>query len=131
MLRTLDQIYQKRRETIRREGSPYYPYACGVIAAAAQEAFNVHQQFPQSEKYKPLDELELVNNSPTEITLLVNGGVETYVIPAGGVRMISRKPVHFIQVQNTGAAPTVAGDVTLNLRRMPLSIDEVAREKYG
>lgn len=123
---TARKSYLVRQERIKREGSPYYPWNVGVMVAATVLTTNPTTHWPESKKYEPLDWLELVNNSATNIMMVING-TENFYCVAGTIRTIDDLPLR--QIQITAEANTLAGEVRLTLQRQPLTIDKWARKQ--
>ena len=118
--------YSVRQERIKREGSPYYHWAVGALAAGVAVVCSVNQQFPESKKYEPLDWLELVNNSASDVALIINGN-EQFLCTAGTIRTVSGLPLH--QMSVTAPAIVAAGLVVGTMQREPLTIDQWARRQ--
>lgn len=119
--------YLVRQERIKREGSQYYTYNVGVIAAAASAILVPRDYFPASKKYEPLDWVEIVNNDVVDILVCVNGE-DTIIVLAGTIRYIEGQPLHQIRITNNDAATaTTANKTRLSLQRQPLTIDKWAR----
>lgn len=119
-----------RSERIKREGSRYYVYEAGVIAAGADEAIYVPTQFPDSRKYEPLDWLEIVNNETSiDIIVTVNGG-DAHIVPAKMIRKIDNVALWHINIHNNHAAnDTTAGRIRLTLQKEPLTMDKWIRSR--
>ena len=75
--------YQVRQERIKREGSPYYTWTPGAIAAGVTSGIYLQTQFPDARKYEPLDWLEIVNNEAANNLSLVLNDADTFAVPAG------------------------------------------------
>jgi len=126
-VRQRDQTYLVRQARIKREGSPYYTYSVGVIAATASAVLIPRDYFPECKKYEPLDFIEIVNNDVVNLSLVINGQ-DPFVCLAGTIRTIESMPLHEIRITNSDAATaTVAGKTILTLQRQPLTIDKWAR----
>jgi hypothetical protein len=122
-----DRTYIVRQARIKREGSPYYTYSVGVIAAGGSVVLIPRDYFPGSKKYEPLDYVEVVNNDVVDLSICVNGE-DTFVSPAGTIRSIEGQPLHQLRITNTdAAAATTSGKTILTLQRQPLTIDKWAR----
>jgi len=126
-VRQRDQTYLVRQARIKREGSPYYTYTVGVIAASDSVVLIPRTYFPESKKYEPLDFIEIVNNDVVDLSLAINGQ-DHFVCLAGTIRTIEAMPLHEIRIINNDAATaTVAGKTILTLQRQPLTIDKWVR----
>ena len=126
-VRQRDQTYLVRQARIKREGSPYYTYTVGVIAASDSAVLIPRIYFPESKKYEPLDFIEIVNNDVVDLSLAINGQ-DHFVCLAGTIRTIEAMPLHEIRIINNDAATaTVAGKIILTLQRQPLTIDKWVR----
>ncbi len=119
-----------RQERIKKEGSEYFTWQVGVVAATVLSHIEIARQFPRAKKYEPLDWIEVVNNeSAINLTLTINGG-ETFPVPAGTIRTLDNKKLWEISVTNNHAADsTTAGLVVVTLRRQPKTIDDWARRQ--
>jgi len=122
-----DRTYLVRQERIKREGSPYYSYPVGVIAAADSIVLSPSQYFPESKKYSPLDFIEVINNDVVDLMITINGN-DKFVCLAGTIRTIKGQPLHQIRIKNSDAATaTTTSKTILTLQRQPLTIDKWAR----
>jgi hypothetical protein len=120
--------YTVRQERIKREGSSYYTWQVPATAVAATATIYVPDQFPTSNKYAPLDWLEIVNNEgANDLTLNING--DTFAVPAGTIRKIENKALHTVSVTNNGGAITTLNKITVTMRKAPLTIDQWARSQ--
>lgn len=118
--------YNVRQERIKREGSPYYHWDVGALAAGVPAIITVSTAYPESKKYEPLDWLELVNNSAENITLTING-TDTFFCVAGTIRTLDGVPLHQISILSDN---NVAGGLIVGtLQRQPLTIDKWARRQ--
>jgi len=117
----------RRKETIKKHGSPTYVWATGIIAAGAIEYCSVAAMFPAARKYEPLDTVEIINNSAQPIRLWFNGQAINYLIPAGTIREISGRASWNLTAENVGLGNTAAGEVELNLSRAAYSEDQKVR----
>jgi len=118
--------YRVRQERIRREGSPYYHWDIGGLVADVVVACSINHLFPGSKKYAPLDWIELVNNSASNITLLLNGN-DQFLCVAGTIRTVTGLPLH--QVSVVSPANVAGGLVIATLQREPLTIDQWVRRQ--
>lgn len=122
-------IFTIRQERIKREGSPYYGYNVGVVAAAASVVLVPREYFPASRKYEPLDWAEIVNNDVVDILMCVNGE-DTIIVLAGTIRYIEGQPLHQIRITNNDAATsTTANKIRVTVKREALTIDKWARRQ--
>jgi len=120
-----------RLERIKREGSPTYTWQVPVTATTATSVIYVPDQFPTSRKYEPLDSLEIVNNeSANDLTITINNG-DSWVVPAGTIRLIHGQGVALwhIAVTNDGAVNTTLGKIIGTLQREPMTIDKWATKQ--
>lgn len=119
--------WSARLERIRKEGSPYYTYQPGIIAAGADDYIYSDSQFPLSRKYSPLDWIEVANNGAVSLTVTLNGN-QPFPCPAGTIRTIDEFPVRSVNIHNDdAAAASVAGLITLTLQRQPITQDKFVR----
>ena len=121
------QVLESRLERIKRDGSEYFQFDVPALAAAAIGQYEVSTQFPRARKYMPLDYIEVTNNDTVNLTLFLNGGI-TLPVPAGSVRIARKYQVWQFGIRNDDAAAAITvGLVDVVLRRMPRTMDDVAR----
>jgi len=121
--------YLVRQERIKREGSQYFTYPPGIIAATETDVLIPSVYFPASKKYEPLDFVEIVNNDVVNLSIAVNGQ-DSFVCLAGTIRTIENMPLWEIRITNNdGLTNTVAGKITLTLQRQPLTMDKWIRNR--
>jgi len=123
---TLRNTMLTREERVKREGSPYYTWTPGAIAAAAQVSIFVPDQFPASRKYTPLDWCEVVNNEAANNLRIVINGNETLPVPAGTIRTI-RAAFRQVTIINDGGGITTAGLIYATFKKEALTIDRWSR----
>ncbi len=127
MRMTFSERWTSRLTRIRKEGSPFYQYIPGIIAAGADDYIYPDTQWPQSRKYAPLDWIEITNNGAVALTITLNGN-QPFPCPAGTIRVIDEFALRSINIHNdSGAAGSVAGLVRLTLQRQPITIDRFVR----
>jgi len=118
---------------VNREGSEYYTWIPGTVAAGAYEYIELHTQFPRLRKYLPANFVEVSNNDVVNLTIFLNGNVESLPCPAGTIRVI-RKSVPCIwqlAIRNDDAVSAItANAVIVTVRREPKTADDLAREEY-
>ena len=120
-------LKQKRALRVRKEGSPYYRWSPGIIVAATDAYIWLNTQFPDSQKYAPLDWYEIVNNSGENLTITLNGN-QQHAVPANSIRKDDLTAVSSFNIHNDSATDTVAGEVIVTFARQPLTADKAARE---
>jgi len=121
--------YIIRQERIKREGSQYYTYPPGIIAATEMDVLIPSTYFPASKKYEPLDFLEIVNNDVVNLHITINGH-DNFVCLAGTIRTIENMPLWEIRITNDDAAvDSTAGRIVLTLQRQPLTMDRWIRNR--
>jgi len=120
-------LRQQRALRTRREGSPYYRWPPGIIAAGADAYIFLDTQFPESRKYAPLDWYEIVNNSTENLTITLNGG-QQHIVPAGTARKDDLTAITSFNIHNDSAADTTAGEVIVTFQREPITQDKALRE---
>ena len=126
-IKTIENITLKRRERVKRDGSPYYTWTPGIIASGATTTIYVPSQFPASRKYEPLDFIELTNmESANNLTLTINS-TDQFTAPAGVIRNVHQKGLWSVAITNNGSGATTSGNVVASLRREPLTIDKWSR----
>lgn len=116
--------YTVRQERIKREGSPYYAWDVGALAAGVATILRPNRDLPGSKKYSPLDWIEIINNSTEVVTITVNG-TERFISPAGTIRTVTDLPLHQVNIvcDNNVAGGLVRG----TLQRRPMTIDKWSR----
>jgi len=118
-----------RQARIKKEGSPYYTYEMGAIAATASLSIELDAQFPASKKYSPLDYCEIANNDVVDIYVYFNNE-DRLPVYAGTIREVSNKPIRTVRVDNRDAAVTSTSTaIVLTFRRDPVTIDDWARKQ--
>lgn len=120
-----------RLERIKREGSPPYVWQVPVTAAAGISVIYVPTQFPRSNKYAPLDSIEIVNNEATNDIRVTINNREVRSVPAGTIRHIHGDGISLwhIAVTNDGGGNTTLNKITLTLQKEPLTIDKWSRKQ--
>jgi len=113
-----------RSQQLINEGSQNYPYSSPIIVAGATLWIDIAASFPQARTYFPLDFAEVINNSAQNITVFLNSVSESRVIPSYMIKPF-RQPLRQIGLRNDGAAATVAGDITINFKRLPPNVQYV------
>jgi len=113
-----------RSQQLINEGSQNYPYSSPIIVAGATLWIDIAASFPQARTYFPLDFAEVINNSAQNITVFLNSVTESRVIPSYMIKPF-RQPLRQIGLRNDGAADTVAGDITINFKRLPPNVQYV------
>ena len=120
--------YQRRRNRIDLDGSPFFRHNFGIIVAGAFEQVVPDSDLPASAKYKPLDFVEITNNATENLELEINNKADERIpLPAGVIRIIDRRAIWNIRVVNTDATDTSAGEVVALFQRLPIDADEAAR----
>lgn len=118
-----------RQERVKKEGSEYFTWQVPATAPAGISHIQIANQFPRARKYQPLDFIEVANNDVVDLTLTINGNM-TLPIPAGTIRQVVNQALWEIAITNNDAAVTsTLNDITVSLRREPMTIDEYARRK--
>ncbi len=120
-------IKAKRQARTDKYGSPPYVWTPGAIAAGASTSIEVAQQFPEARKYAPLDWAEVVNLDTVPLTLTINGGSETWIIPANTIRSVANRALWAVALTNNGAAATTAGNITVTMLRQALDVDKAVQ----
>ena len=122
--------YQRRRERINRDGSPFFRVSFGIIVAGAFQQVVPDSDIPASAKYKPLDFVEITNNASENLELEINNNADERIpVPAGVIRIIDRRPIWNIRIVNTALTATSAGEVVALFQRLPIDADEAARRE--
>jgi len=106
---------------LRAQGSPNYVVSVGAIASGAEEYHDINTETPDAEKYDFMDSILITNNSAQKIEFRLNR-YDVYPILGYQVQPITRRPCRFYTIKNVGALATVAGEVTVQYRRLPPEI---------
>jgi len=72
------------------EASPFFEFSNAEISASGVWLIDLETQKPASQKYLPLSNLRVVNNSTKNITIFVNQKTEGVTIPAGTIISLDR-----------------------------------------
>lgn len=114
-----------RGQELLNDGSQNYPYSAPVIVAGTVLWIDIATEFPQARTYFPLDFAEIINNSAQPITVYLNSRSESRLVPSYMIKPF-RQPLRQIGLENIGVDDTVAGDILINLRRLPPDIQITA-----
>jgi len=122
------QTIESRAERIKHDGSEYFQFDVPAIAATEIGQYEIATQFPRAKKYLPLDYIEVSNNDTVNLTLFLNGGMVTLPVPAGSFRIARKYKIWQFGIRNDDAVNAITADsVDVVLRRMPRTMDDVAR----
>lgn len=111
--------------SMRKQGSPVYPVNIGALAAAASERQNIRDIDRNAyDIYEYLDSAVVINNSAQPITVRI--GTSDYRILAYTTQSITKVIIRELLVTNSGTAATLAGEVRIELRRLPVNIQMVS-----
>lgn len=105
-------------------GSPLYTLTLGVLAFGETVWHDKDSDFPDSQKFDYLDNAVLINNSAQPIKLYLSP-TEFYTALAYQVQPVTNRPFRTYAIRNDGIADTGAGEVILEMRRLPPSITSV------
>ena len=93
------------------EASPFFDFSnYSTIASSKSWLIDIGQQNNSAQKYLPLTNLRIVNNSTEDIAIFPNQQAEGMIIPAGTVLTFDRKTVpalNSLKVQNIDASATI------------------------
>jgi len=120
-----------RIERIKREGSPNYTYLLPVTATTVTVTIHIPTQFPDSNKYQPLDFVEIVNNDAAcPLTVTINNA-DAYSCPIGTIRTIHGQGIALWQVAitNDGGVNTTINRIRLTLKKEAMTIDKWAADR--
>ena len=119
---------KRRQERIDRDGSPFFRHSFGIILATTFEQVVPDSDLPASAKYKPLDFVEITNNSSEDLEAEINNeATNRFPLPAGTIRTIDRRAIWNLRIVNTDATDTSNGEVIAVFQRLPIDADEAAR----
>lgn len=108
-------------------GSPLYQKKYGILTNGAAATWtDKHKEFPESDIWDYLDSAVLTNNSAQPIEFSIDGGETYYVLPYQ-MQPVTRRPITKWAVKNVGAAPTVANEVILQIRRLGPDVQTVTQ----
>ena len=119
----------QRAAMVRRYGSPEYLHVFGELTTGASEYVEIATTFPAAQKYAPLNNLVLTNNSNQFVTLFVNGAA-LFRVPGGVITSVSDTAVWSFRVVNSDTGTAAAGEIRANLSIPPMGADEAARLEY-
>jgi len=121
-----------RQEHVDRYGAGPFPFSPGVIIAGASERISLSQQFPLSEKYAPLDSVDIINNSGEQILIIIdNNRARARTVPAGTIAQITNIAIRTFEVENEDSTnSTAANEINCQFSKAALTADELAR-RYG
>ena len=117
-----------RDEKIKQTGSPFYPVAVPVIAAGAAFKYSLSEsaELAGSDKYAPLDWIEIVNNDVVSIEVWV--GLGKFIVLPSTIRTIDNNWYDQFSVKNLDATTaTTADKINITSRREPITWDKLAR----
>lgn len=123
----------KRQALVDRYGSPVFTFAPGVIAAGASERINLNGRFPRSQKYAPLDHVDIINNSSRQLLIIINGNrPDARTVPGGTIAQLSNIGIVTFEVENEDAiGATAANEINCQFSKLPLTQDEKVRRSVG
>ena len=110
------------------DGSPPFPFTSPAILVNDYWLINLVNNTPHGQtvnKYLPLDHVEVLNESGSEIEVTLND-VVTYTVKASSSRTINRK-FWQLKVRNIGTVTVAAGELDLIVELMPEDADKAAR----
>jgi len=120
-------LRQRRQAKVNKEGSPFFRYVPGIIAAAGDDYIWIGTQFPAAAKYGTLDWYEIVNNSAVNLTITING-VQTHLVPAGTARKDDNTAIHSFNIHDDSLiTATAVGEVVVTFQRQPMTEDRAIR----
>lgn len=130
--RSIKELWNVRRERIKKEGSEFYTWKPGAIAVGATSSIELRNQFPLCRKYMPLDWIQVANNELTiPLALIINGAEEIPVL-AGSIVNVNDKWLYQIGIRNDDLVnATTANKIIVTLQRQPVTIDAWARKQHG
>jgi len=86
---------------------------------------DIAAEFPQARTYFPLDFAEVINNSAVNVQIYLNSRSESRLVPSYMIKPF-RQPLRQIGIENIGLVNTVAGDILINMRRLPPNVQLTA-----
>ncbi len=107
-------------------GTRTFEHTCGAIAVGASEWVNLlGGDIPAARFYLPLDSITVLNNSGETITLYLNSVADGITIPPYMVKPIARKSFRSFGILNAGAAGIAAGEVLIQMKKLPPNVQVV------
>ncbi len=130
MLTPMQRRRLERQQRTDENGSPIGALNFPATAATVVVSYAVRTQWPNLQKYAPLDWLQVVNADVVDLLVTINGaGGDSFYVPAGTISPILR-PFELFSVENLDAAvATTLGKVRIRVQRRALDADAVAREE--
>ncbi len=119
----------QRAAMVRRYGSPEFLHTFGALASGVSEYVEVADTFPAAQKYQPLNNMVLTNNSTQFVDLLINGAV-IFRVPGGVITTLDDTAIWSFAVDNTDSGTVNAGEIRANLSIPPMGADLAARLEY-
>ena len=119
----------QRAAMVRRYGSPEFLHVFGALGTGVSEYVEIATTFPRAQKYAPLNNMVLTNNSTQFVDLLINGAV-IFRVPAGVITSLDDTAIWTFEVDNTDSGTVNAGEIRANLSIPPMGADEAARLEY-
>jgi len=96
------------------EASPIYRFRNSALSPAESETFDIGEREKTSQKWLPLTNLRIVNNSAYNLILFPNQQQEGMVIPAGTILSFDRKTIpalYSFRIQNIDSSNTINADL--------------------
>lgn len=119
----------ERRRRTDLYGSPVKAFDLPVVAAGAYVEYAVRSQYPELQKYAPIDYIQVVNNDVVDLRVNLNGtGGDSFEVPAGTV--VTQKDTAFdvYRITNLDAATdTTLTKVRVRLQKQAKDADSVLR----
>ena len=112
------------------EGSPPFPISnTSSIAPGAHFVYSFEISAPQVVKYLPFNDLDVANTDQgNSITLIIDGGIRKFTIPAGTIRHFDKGTLaafSSIDVLNNGSGTIAATAIEIIAQLAPIDTESV------
>jgi len=114
-----------REARILKYGSEYFTISVEELTAGTFRVYDIDTTpaLEVARKYKPLDFIEITNNSDLDIKVQLNFQ-DIFFVPHKVIKTIEGRAFYAVKVINTSLTTALnAGDVILTMQRMPITVD--------
>lgn len=113
-------MFEHEQKIIKR-GSQPFNQSVGILVAGTITWYDVASQFGNAAKlFEPLDSIVITNNSAYQIEFYLDTADQTWIVLPYQIQPINRRSFRRYGIKNAGSGNTVSGDITLQLKRLPL-----------
>lgn len=111
------------------EDSPVFYKNLGAISAGASSLTDLEIEFPQSKKFFPITNVQIINGSSVDIIFYPNQRSSGFVIPNGSSTIFDRRSlgggVRSFKVTNTSSSTAINDkEVEVNFWREGITVDK-------